>query len=169
MAHKYFYDLPVYRVAKDQYYKERAEYIENVIFPPAGKDTSALRKLEAEKPGLNDFLRNYLENSYGGHWEFNEIIGYIKLHFLGTQVRGEYYASSKKRIVRTRSRTLEFQTWKLAPEVDIDLPLTNTTIRKAISDYIQDCRKEIPRRFIDAALFEAVSPHVDWLSLLRQK
>ena len=169
VAHKYFYDLPVYRVARDHYYKERAEHIENVIFPLAGKNNDALRKLESEKPGLNDFLRNHLEKSYGGQWEFNEVIGYIRLHFLGTQVRGEYYAPSKKRIVRTRTKTLEFQTWKLAPEVDIELPVTNTTIRKAISEYIEACRKEVPRRFIDTGLFEAVSPHVDWLSFLRHQ
>lgn len=169
MANKYFYDLPVYRVAPDRYYKDRAEHIEKVIFPPAGKNTPELRRLEAEKPGINDFLRNHLENSYGGQWEFNEIIGFIRLHFLGTQVRGEYYAPSKKRVVRTKAKTLEFQTWKLAPEVDIELPLTNQTISKAIFQYIEDCRNEVPRRFIDSALFEGVSPHVDWLAFLMHK
>ena len=84
-------------------------------------------------------------------------------------MRGEYYAPSKKRIVRTRTKTLEFQTWKLASEVDIELPVTNATIRNAISEYIEACRKEVPRRFVDATLFEALSQHVDWLSFLRHQ
>ncbi len=56
----------------------------------------------------------HLNNKYGGTWEFNEVIGHIKLHFLGNQIRGEYWKVNAKRIVKTRSKTLEYATHKLA-------------------------------------------------------
>ena len=73
------------------------------------------RKEPTQKNAAEDRLRQ----SYGGAWEYNEIIGYIRLYFFGTQVRGEYWGVNSKRVVRTRKKTLEYKTWKLAPEIDL--------------------------------------------------
>lgn len=167
MSFRYFYDLPVYRLPRDKYYSERDKYIDKILFPPDGPVTQELRRRDEENPKANDAIRDHMARSYGGCWEFNEIIGYIRLHFLGTQVRGEYFAVSKQRIVRTRTKTIEFQTWKLAPEVDIKPPYENQQILAAIREYIEDCKSELPRRAIETALFEVLAPHIEWASLLR--
>ncbi len=169
MGYKYFYDLPVYRLTEQQYYHEREKYIEEAIFPRNTPNLEQLRQLEKDKPSIINALRLRHEISYGGAWKFNEIIGYIRLHFLGTQVRGAYFDPNKKRIVRTRCRTLDLQTLKLAPEIDIEHPISNTTILAAVTQYIQDCRRELPRRFIDTELFDSLSLHINWLALFNSK
>ena len=122
MALRYFFDLPVYRLSAEQYYAGRDAYIERIIFRTGTPEEPHLRQREMASPRSNDALRNHLTEKYGGCWQFNEIIGYIKLDFLGSQIRGEYFAVDRKRIVRTRTKTFEYKTWKLAPEIDIEQP-----------------------------------------------
>ena len=169
MGHIYFYDLPVYRLAEDNYYEAREKYTKDIIFPKDATNILKLQQLENNNPKINDALRLHLEKSYGGAWRYNEIIGYIRLHFLGTQIRGEYFAPNKKRIVRTRNRTIDFQTWNLIPEIDIQRPINNVTILHAVNVYIQGCRKKLSRRYIDTELFDALSPHINWLTLFNKK
>ncbi len=165
----YFYDIPVYRLPEDRYYRERDEHIDGVLFPEDSSFSKSRREKEAADPNRYIAIRDHLERSYGGCWIFNEIIGYIRLHFLGSQIRGECFAVWKKRIVRTRTKVFEFNTWKLASEVDIPYPYTNEGIYGAVLEYLADCRKELPRRYIDTALFEVIGKHVDWLGLMEQQ
>lgn len=162
---KYFFDLPVYRIPREDYYSAREKWIDAALYPPGSPFSEEMRARDARDPSQNVGMRAHFERAYGGCWEFNEIIGYIRLHFLGTQVRGEYFAVSRTRIVRTRKKTLEYQTWKLAPEVNIRHPYNDENILAAIRRYIDDCRKEVPRRFIDTSMFDATAEFIDWASL----
>lgn len=146
-ATRHIFDLPVYRIPRDRYYDERDAFINKHAEPEAGAS-----------------FRDHLERVYGGPWEYNEIIGYIKLHFLGDQVRGEYFAVSKTRIVRTRRKLFEFQTWKLAPEITVNVE-SSATLLQSIYEYIDACRREIPRRHIDTEQFDALAPFVNWKAL----
>lgn len=166
---RYFYDIPVYRLSEERYYRERETYIDGVLFPENSPYSLSLRERDAADPDCNTTIRDHLQHSFGGCWRFNEIIGYIRLHFLGSQVRGEYWAVRKKRIVRTRKKVLEYRTWKLAPEVEIPYPYTHQGIYDAVVEYLGDCRKELPGRFIDAELFEVIGKHIDWISLIESK
>ena len=163
---RYFYDIPVYRLHEEKYNRKRDAYIEGVIYPKDSPFNDELRGREAADPNCNIAMRDHLQRSYGGCWQFNEIIGYIRLHFLGAQVRGEYFAVRKKRIVRTRTKILEYRTHKLAPEMDIPYPFTNHGIYTTIVEYLSACRQELPSRHVDTALFEVVGPHINWRGLL---
>ena len=74
---KHFFDVPVYRLSRDRYYQERDSYVDEVLFPKDSPDSATLRAMDAADPTLNAFMRNHLPRSYGGCWEFNEIVGYI--------------------------------------------------------------------------------------------
>lgn len=163
----YFYDMPVYRLARDKYYSERDAHVDAVVYQIGTSAEGVLPEQERKDSNAHIGIRGHLEASYGGCWEFNEITAYIRLHFFGTQVRGEYFASTKKRLVRTRNRTLEWRTWKLAPEVDIEKPQDSESILGAVRQYIAACKAELPRRFIDDHTFEVIAPHVNWSSLLQ--
>lgn len=141
---RYFFDLPVYRIPRGRYYQEREAFLSK---NSSSNDDSAIRE--------------HLQRVYGGPWEYNEIIGYIKLHFLGTQVRGEYFAIRRQRLVRTRRKVLEFQTWKIAPEISVNEE-SSGTILQSIYTYIDACGREIPRRHIDTEMFDALAPFVNW-------
>lgn len=169
MSIKYFYDLPVYRLPEERYYRARDAHIDRILFPSNYPSSKTLRLIEKDQPNINSGMRGHLETSYGGCWKFNEIVGYIRLHFLGTQVRGEFYGLNRKRLVRTRTRTLELRSWTLADEVEILDPITSDSILTAVKQYITNCRRKLPKRFIDVASFEALSNHVDWHALFIEK
>lgn len=162
---KYFFDVPIYRISESQYYRERDAYIEGELFPKDSPYVDVLRAADKADPSRNVAISDHFRRSYGGCWQFNEIIGYIRLHFLGSQVRGEYYGVNKKRIVRTRTKTLEYRTWKLAPEVEVPQPITREGVLAAVREYLEDCKKELPKRYIDTEQFDVIAKHVDWRAL----
>ena len=166
MAFDYFYDIPVYRLPQDTYHEEMNKHIDTILFPPDNPNSNALRELDKADPNRNINMRQHLYEKYGGCWRFNEVIGFIRLYFLGSQIRGEYYAVAKKRIVRTRTKIFEYREWKLAPEVDVSSGASNNDIFQAVLEYLSDCRKELKGRYIDTALFERVGSYIDWRRLL---
>lgn len=166
MSYFYFYDLPVYRLSEDLYYSARSSFVENNIFHP-GFSQENKRDFYKRYPNREIVFRDYLEKKYGGCWTFNEIIGYIRLHFLGSQIRGMYFSVLSKKIVRTRKKQFEWKTWKLAPEIDIEPPFGNFEILAAVREYIEDCKKEIPKRVIDTSSFDAISQFINWEGLLK--
>lgn len=154
LADFYFFDVPVYRIEEDKYYSERDRWIDQILFPPNDPYSSKRREKELQDRNSLVGSRDCLERSYGGCWRYNETIGYIRLHFLGSQIRGEYYGVQKKRIVRTRTKILEYQTWKLAPEIEIPPQSKSEEIFGLIIEYVDDCRKELKGRFVDSKILE---------------
>ena len=165
MTVRYFFDIPVYRLAEDRYYSEREAYIDRVMYPPGSPLGAAARAKDRADPHRSIGFRDHLERSYGGCWRFNEVVGQVRLHFLGSQVRGEYYGVSRKRVVRTRTKTLEYRAWKLAPELDIPMPVTSKGVHATVSRYLETCKNELPGRHIDTELFEALAQHINWRKL----
>ena len=151
---KYIYDVAVYRLREADYYAQRDAHVEQVL--GANRAT----------PEADSAFRAHVEKSYGGPWRFNEIVGYIRLFLLGSQVRGEYFRVDARRIVRTRRKTLWLVAHKLAPEQEIPSGATSAQVLAAIRQYLDMCGKEIPGRHMDLATFDAIAPHVDWRSLL---
>lgn len=164
-AVKYFFDVPVYRLAEEKYYSDQNEFIDSTLFPKDDSYSAKLRELERNDRNINIAIRDHLWRIYGGSWRFNEIVGYIRLHFLGSQIRGEYFGVKKKRIVRTRRKLLEYQTWKLAPEINIPGDSTSAEIFILIMDYVVDCKKELKGRELDTEILEFIGPYTDWRQL----
>ena len=161
----YFFDVPVYRLKEDRYYTEMGDYVENTLFPPGSHDVEVLREMDRRNPEDNAGVRSILARGYGGQWRFNEIVGYIRMHFLGTQIRGEWHSVKKKRIVRTRTKLIEYRHWKLAPEVEVQDEATSEEIFQLVLEYVEDCRKEVKGRFVDTELLQVLGPHIDWRAL----
>ena len=167
MVGTYFLDIPVYRVSKDRYYSEMDSFIQNSMYPgPPGHDDE-LRQFHSRNPDQKTAFHEHLRQRYGGAWNYNEIIGYIELHFLGNQIRGEYWQVKAKRIQRTRHKVFEWRTHKLAPELDVPYEALNPQIYALVREYIADCAKELKGRYIDTSKLEVIGPHVDWQALLR--
>ena len=74
-AMKFFYDVPVYRLAEETYYRDREKYVEEAMFPkglPFGDELISQGKAD---PDSNLQFRDYLKRSYDGPWLYNEITG----------------------------------------------------------------------------------------------
>ncbi len=122
-----------------------------------------------ENPQYKVMNQESLIRRYGGMWKYNEIIGYISLYVLGTQIRGEYYAVDSRRVVKTRKKIFKLKSLKLADEVEIPLSQTSEAIYNAVFSYINKCRKELPSKFfIDTSTFESMGKYIDWKKLMNE-
>ena len=167
LGHRYFFELPVYRLSPEEYANEMDLWIKKHMY--SGGEEHVKLKLEfyAKYPERKALFESHLQNTFGGFWQYNEIIGYIKLHFLGNQIRGEYYATQSKRIVRTRRKIFEYKSHKLAPEMGISRDASNEEICIRVNEYIDSCRRELKGRFIDISNFNRVSGYINWIGLYR--
>lgn len=162
MVHAYLYDLPVYRISSVAY--------------NADMDARVAAQLDGmrEVPGYEPpehvvmFIKDHQYRKFGP-WRFNEIVGYIRLHVLGTQIRGEYFSAEKKRSSTGRHKVFTYRTHKLAVEIEIRRQsfITSEQVWDAMQRYVDRCRKELKRgRVIEDSLLRALGPHVDWLAVL---
>lgn len=168
MADVHFLDLPVYRLPEDKYYEQQKAHIDEVT----GTIEATMQEMMARSQDV-DFVRKQnwrdrVAESYGGMWRYNEIIGYIRLFFFMTQIRGEYYAVKAKRIVRSRRKLFEFKTWTFSAEVNIPVKASSEEIFAAVRKYVARCKKELPRRYVDDAQLETLGPHIDWQALFAE-
>ncbi len=154
---KYFFDVPVYRLPKADYYSALDAERDSAFDDPIWNEVSS------EIVGWSRNQRGqHLHDTYGP-WVFNEIVGYIRLYFLGTQVRGEYFTSEKQRTRRTRKKVFAVRDYKLAAEVNFRHDADSIEIYESILKYVDRCRREIPSsRFIDTSHLSTIGPHTDW-------
>ncbi|MDH3353509.1 MAG: hypothetical protein OEL87_03610 [Nanoarchaeota archaeon] len=166
MREKYFFDIPVYRLAKEEYYKKLDSYVEAKMYQGPPSHVELMKEFHEQHPDQKQLHEQHLRKNYGGAWNYNEIIGWIQLHFLGNQIRGEFWRVKAKRIIRTRKKEFEYITWKLAPEIDIPHEASNTEILNLIKEYLSRCQEELKKgRYIETSRFDVIAPYVDWRSL----
>jgi hypothetical protein len=164
MPFVYFHELPVYRLSEEAYYQARDKWIAAFV-------TDARKGLgpspEREKQLTKDMEQHHYDKH--GPWQFNEIIGYLRLYFDGSQVLGQYLSVKRNRLVQTRTKTLVFRTHKLAPENSVPRDATNEQILQVINNYVAACCKEEPRRYFDDTWLRIVGPFVDWNSVMKSR
>ena len=165
VAHEYFYDLPVYRLSYEKYNSMLDAEIEAKL--------EEIKRISGHVPSLDlqDRMRQHQYERLGP-WQFNEAIGQIRLYFLGSQVRGEFFSAERKRNSTGRTKVFTFRTLKLASETDI-FPTKQTSsadVWDSIQAYVAKCKKELKKgRVIDDHRLLTLGPHVDWLSVLGWK
>jgi nuclear transport factor 2 (NTF2) superfamily protein len=72
----FIFDIPVYRLPKEKYYAERESSIEKQMY---GTDPNKIARRKAFYEHNKDsaiLFRDHLEKTYGGPWDFNEVVGY---------------------------------------------------------------------------------------------
>lgn len=152
---KYILDIPVYRLSEENYYNEFNKYLEehyNNFVKKSG--FYSYQEFKYKKESL-------MLNFYGGMWKYNEIIGFIKLYILGTQIRGEYYQNKSERIRKTRKKQFIFKTFKLVPEIDIRQKTDNEIYEQVIL-YLKNCQIELNKRYIEIEEIIRIGKFIKW-------
>lgn len=159
-----FLDIPVYRLTQEKYYNDLDTHIKKTI----DSDPLLIAGYAEESYRENSASKNHMIETYGGAWDYNEIIGWIRLHFLGTQIRGDFWRVKVKRIRRTRKKLFEHHTARLAYEINIPHQADNAKIFALVNKYLLNCRKELKDLYIDTSRLDVIGPYVDWRSLMNK-
>ncbi len=140
------------------------------------RTTASVDKLMAEIPDFgnptywqqqrNELLQRMLKSV-----RYNELIGSIEVHFVGTQLRADYWFTDKKRIViGSRDKGLIKWCGKLLEKDYRGSRLSSEGIfqdfRAALTAEIRH-HTRLGRRFADFSIFDRCGPLIDWRSVLK--
>lgn len=129
-----------------------------------------------ENAYLRDFHKFLIQNStscyqptldsFGGQWQYNEIIGYLKFYISGgTQLRVEYHKTDATKIVKTRKKTFVLNNDSFCTR-NIYKSMTNQDLIDVIKDCIQDCKNRLNPRHIDTTFIDNTLIHTDWTKVI---
>ena len=177
MSETFIFDVPIYRTAKASYNEDQKSYIDECLYDyydypkPIRSEVVAFHR---ENPHSKTRYIDSLQKQYGGPWQFNDIIGYIRLYLDGYQVWGQLWYVDVKRVVRKpRHKILICKNAGLGFGIPVDIhpQSSNGEIFSHIMKYLDSVRSypEFRNRFIDSALLETIGPYVDWKSLINSK
>ena len=144
---KVLFELPVYRLSKEKYMKDY--------------------DLFTSKPSHSGMSGSYLLNTFGGEWQYNEIIGYLKFYLSGnSQIRCDYWETSTKIKRKSRKKIFIRNTHSFCKN-QINRKSNNKQILKVLEASIQHCISNLPKdRYVDRSIFDSVFRYIDWQSVM---
>jgi hypothetical protein len=157
MLEPYFFEIPIYRCDPDTHTKEMSDK-EIEFTREEWKDTA---------PISYQNMINHFHESVWYPWKFNEVIGWLCLYIMGSQVRGEYYFDTAKRINKG-IRIKKFKYVGKAFEHSLKFSLTSQEIFNEIILELEKLnfrRKPLKKRYIDLETFKTVGQFIDWKTL----
>lgn len=126
---KYLFELHVYRLSEDRYYSAMEEYIDKV-------NSNIQLPMDS----------GYLRNKYGGDWQYNEIIGFLKFYQYGAnQIRCEYWETDSSRKVKTRKKQF-IQKSDSYCERKFSKGDTNANLAAVMKNMASDCEVRLKRK-----------------------
>ena len=142
---KELFELPVYRLEKHKYNQLLLDYIANNPIVSAA------------------YCRKY----FGGDWQYNEIIGFLRFYVSGKrQIRCEYWETDKKRKVKTRKKQFVMTSDSYCAQ-NFNPSSNNEDLKTIIISCIDHCKINLGRkRHVDERLFRETFDYIDWSSLL---
>ena len=154
---KTLFELPIYRVSEEQYYKSFSEHYEK-------------RKIPHNNLLYEESLNQNLRKDLGGDWKYNEIVGYLRFYKYvdySIYINCFYYKVNKKRITKTRTKQfipIDDTLYKIIIIYSYD----NQQIAKKITEMVDWCSTlpAVHKRYIDREIFDNTVNCIDWRVLL---
>ena len=143
------FELPIYRIDKETYYNEFNAFTEK-------------NKMEYMPIGSPFYL-----DLFGGQWEYNEIIAYMKFYVSGkTQIRVEYHETNKKKKYKTRKKVFIKHNQSFCTR-NISHTLSNEQIIELLEECIQHCRTRLPsKRYLKTDFFDVTFKYTNWREII---
>lgn len=151
---KTLFELPIYRLSEDEYYKGLDKYYQK-------------RKIPHSNTQYERSLNQNLYKDFGGYWKYNEIIGYLRFYKYANDVRCYYYKDDKKRIIKTRTKQfipIDDTLYKIS----IKSSYSNNQIAEKLIEMVNYCStlEDFSKRYIDRVLFDNTVNFIDWRRLI---
>jgi hypothetical protein len=142
---KELFELPIYRLKEDEYNESLREHI---------KKNSPM---SAE----------YSRKDYGGDWQYNEIIGFLRFYVSGkSQIRCEYWQTDAKRKVRTPKKQFIMTSDSYCTQ-NFNPSASNDDLKATIQSCIDHCKVNLGGKWhVDERLFRETFDYINWSSLL---
>lgn len=158
MRGDYFFEIPIYSMSEEDYYKRTENALQKEI---------KKYNLTKDNPNYED-VTDILKRQICREWEFNQIIGYLKLYRLNSKIYADFWKIDKKRmILKLDNKVFRYQC--SSPDWDIDLEKLTTSksiFEKLMKELPNDRKKLYKKYYIDLSILKEVGPHINWIELL---
>jgi hypothetical protein len=160
MSVRYFFDIPIYRCPIEKHTTEM--------------DKEKQRLLNLGLQGWGELLESYasrleafFDSSLWYPWRFNEIVGWVRLYALGSQIRGEWWFVKARRIRKSKKKKLVYHSGK-AFEHHFDPDTSRNDIYEAVCSELEQLCSEKPfrNRYMDLETFHNAGPFINWRQLI---
>lgn len=160
----YLFEVPVYSCRTSEHYKKCND--------KAIKDLNNFYELNSDIPrskapeSYHNFEK-YVKEKYVTPWNYNEIIGFIRIYKLGNQIRGETWFVSAKRI-QHKMKNKMFRLFGDTFEITCYQNDSSQDIFKEIMKALLGASKVTPfhKRYIDFSSFMNCGPFIDWKGIV---
>lgn len=149
---KYLFEIPVYRLDESTYYQQLDQYIQR-------------ENAKYENP----MDHGYLREQFGGDWQFNEIIGFLRFYqYGGNRIRCDYWETDAKHKVGNAKRKRFIQISDSYCNEPFSPSDSNATLAATMQSAVDHCEQRLKkkRRYLDKTIFENTVNHMDWRGLL---
>jgi hypothetical protein len=166
---KYFFEIPVYRCTPEQYKEELRLILEDIV-----QNFQFISKDLPEYDYTQNVQRSFEKRYYG--YDYNEVVGWIRLYIFGTQIRGIHYFETnlenrnvyKKRLTKG-IRKKRFGESEKAFELTIEKGWCGDEIFSKLLQELESLNKTetpFPKRYFDLEQLKNAGPFIDWRKLV---
>ena len=156
IMHNYFIEIPLYRIPYDNYNNELSQKTQDIY--------------DSNYPiNIENYHISELEKDNCAPWQYNQVIGWVRLFFLGNQFKGELWLHNAKRYTRKmKNKRFEYSNNVIGAEIPTDL--ANKEIAKLIMTELKSFGDNFhnKKRYLDISQFQRIACYIDWKSLINQ-
>ncbi|MCZ7543735.1 MAG: hypothetical protein M5R40_09440 [Anaerolineae bacterium] len=162
---KALFEIPIYRCTPHffftQFEKDKQKHLGELFL------RSGIPREQAPDTYAGSELR--FEDQYGGPWQYNQVVGWLQLYVLGSQIRGEIWFVDAERI-RRKMRNKRFCHYGKAFELDVEPEDTSAKIYEGVLSELKQLEEEKPfkGRYLDLEALCNIGPLINWRELVHQ-
>ncbi len=161
---QHFFEIPIYRTSQERFNQECGSNLKRHLEKLQLSAFACEPTPEILLPAQQRFWE-----TYGGPWQYNQVIGWIRLYVLGSQIRGDLWKMTGKRLQR-KSRNQINRVGKIF-EIDFTPDESSEEIHAKIEAELKQvqngCAKK--KQVLDLQCFRTIATCVDWRKLVATK
>jgi hypothetical protein len=159
----YVFELLIYREKEKTFYEKYNKALEAMIAKYIPRFASSDQRENIQASLVEKFWR-----IYGGPWNYNQVVGAIKIFICGDQIRGDLWLSNKKKFTKVMCNK-NISLFGKAFEMNVFNDMSNDEIQQELLKSIIDSIKPNKRLVIDTECFINCSKYIDWKKLINRK
>jgi hypothetical protein len=160
----YVFDIPIYIRPNSRYDDDLRDATTRYI----AKVFPSVLNPQLELPHQCQFLENSFRKQFGGPWQFNQVVGWLRLYIEGSVIGGHLWWVDGKRLQTRMRKTFQLITYSnilptwFRPEDESSKIYSDTL--SAIEHLSR--RRKYRGRYFDLDPFRRLGPFVDWRALM---
>jgi hypothetical protein len=160
----YVFDIPIYWCSKDTYEAKQDAAAEKQLircFESMGIPR------ESQRDNC-DRIKGHAHEVFGGPWQFNQIVGWLRLFTEGNGLGGHLWMVNAKRMSRTMKKRFYLRSASNALSGFFPPNCANDEIFKITLESIEILARSdwLTSRYFDLNTFKRIGPFVEWRQLV---